>query len=281
MLPISVMRELEAIKLNPIALGKILELEPQVDCPVSHHFGPGLYIRSVEIKAGDFLVGHAHKTTHTVLVLSGQAVVFAADGVEQIDASLAPVIFAAGPGHKAVKCLSDCQWINVFPNPSDCRDIAALEQMFLDTSIAFDDAKLKASAHQEDRDDYLRAIAEIGLTDTDARAMSERDELVRIPDDFAWRVSVRNSPIAGKGLFLSVGAAVGETIAPATVNGIRSIVGKYVNHSATPNCKYERIVDETWLVAICRIEGSKGGSPGDELTVDYRQAVALSLEVTK
>jgi hypothetical protein len=281
MLPISVMRELEAIRLDPIAFGKMLEQEPQVDCPVTHHFGPGLYIRSVEMKAGDFLVGHAHKTTHTVLVLSGQAVIFTADGVKQIDASFAPVIFTAGPGHKAVKCLSACQWANIFPNPSDCRDIETLEQMFLDTSAAIDDVEFKASAHQEDREDYLRAIAEVGLTDADAQAISEREELVGVPGEFAWRLSVRNSPIAGKGLFLSVSAAVGETIAPATVNGIRSIAGKYVNHSASPNCKYERIGGETWLVAIRRIEGSKGGSPGDELTVDYRQSVALSLEVSK
>jgi len=65
------------------------------------------------------------------------------------------------------------------------------------------------------------------------------------------------------------------------VNRVRSEAGKYVNHSKSPNCEYQHFNGETWLVAIRDIEGSKGGSPGEELTVDYRQAVALSVEVSK
>ena len=32
--------------------------QPQVDCPVVHRFGPGIYIREVTIPAGALSIGH-------------------------------------------------------------------------------------------------------------------------------------------------------------------------------------------------------------------------------
>jgi hypothetical protein len=34
---------------------------PQTDCPVTHHFGPGVYIREVKIPAGSLVLGHKHQ----------------------------------------------------------------------------------------------------------------------------------------------------------------------------------------------------------------------------
>jgi len=34
--------------------------EEQVDCPVTHKFGPGIYIREVFLPAGSYVVGHHH-----------------------------------------------------------------------------------------------------------------------------------------------------------------------------------------------------------------------------
>jgi hypothetical protein len=277
MLPAEVIKELEAIKLDPVALGKMFELEEQTDCPVTHHFGPGIYIRSVQIKAGDFIVGHKHKTSHTVMALGGQVVAFTDDGIKQVNASQAPVIFTAGPGHKSAQCLADCCWVNIFPNPDDCRDIETLEARYLDK----ESAETAIDPRLDDRDDFRDAVVQFGMTEDQVKAMSDRDELVPIPDAYTWRLSIRPSSIEGKGLFLSVRAKKGEVIAPATVSRVRSEAGKFVNHSKSPNCEYKHFNGETWLVAVRDIDGAKGGSPGEELTVDYRQAVALSLEVSK
>ena len=38
--------------------------QPQADCPVTHRFGPGIYIREVLLPRGAYVVGHAHKTVH-------------------------------------------------------------------------------------------------------------------------------------------------------------------------------------------------------------------------
>jgi SET domain-containing protein len=83
---------------------------------------------------------------------------------------------------------------------------------------------------------------------------------------------------------MSVGACVGDVIAPARIADNRTVAGRYVNHSKSPNCEYVKWPDgDIYLVAKTNIQGAKGGEPGDELTVDYRQAlnVAGRLERTK
>lgn len=283
MLPPEVIRQLSAITLNADALALVMLEQPQAPCPVTHHFGPGIYIRSVSIKAGDFLIGHAHTDDHTVMVLKGRAVVLG-DTPKEIDATSGPVIFTGGRGAKIVAALSDCEWANIFQNPDNEKDIDSLENRYLvksDVAKSFEESHFVAMAesHNSDRYDYLKALSDIGMTEEQAKELSEREEMADMPPEYLWRVSVRESPIHGKGLFLSCGADYGEPIAPASVNGTRTMAGKYVNHSASPNCTYKRINGETWLVASKDIEGAMGGFYGDELTVDYRQSVKLSMEV--
>lgn len=277
MLPSAVINQLASIKIDADSMALYMMQQPQAPCPVSHSFGPQIYIRSVSFKAGDFLIGHAHKAAHTVMVMRGRAVVLG-DMPREIDATKGPVLFVGGTEKKVVFCLEDCEWANVFQNPDDCRDIETLEDRYLDKSWSFNQLESLAIDAQEDRDDYIKALADLGWTEEQAVAISERDELAETPDEYLWRISVRNSPIHGKGLFLSSPAKEGEVIAPATVNGIRTVAGKYVNHSASPNCKYVRMAGETYLMTTRDVFGAFGGSPGEELTVDYRQSVKLSME---
>jgi quercetin dioxygenase-like cupin family protein len=282
MLPSSVLNQLAQIKINADALALVLLEYPQAECPVTHHFGPGIYMRTVSFRPGDTIVGHDHKTPHTVMVLGGR-VVMLGENAKEIDATQGPVIFTGGLEKKAAICIEACNWVNIFPNPDDERDIETLESRYLEkSSLALDVEKReleeKHAYHDCDRADYFKALDDLRITPEEAQRISDRDELVSIPDEYTWRLSIRNSPIHGKGLFLSMNAAEGELIAPATVGGYRTVAGKYVNHSATPNCRYERINGETYLVSIKPISGAFGGNPGDELTADYRQAVNLSME---
>lgn len=280
MLPEAVITQLANIKIDPDALAVAMLELPQAECPVTHHFGPGVYIRTVSFKAGDFLIGHDHKQPHTVMVLRGRALVLGDSPIEYV----APAIFTGGKKKKVVFCLEDCHWSNIFPNPDNERDIDTLEDRYLDKSDVskqYDNILLGVQRSQVDSSDFMNALSDIGITEEEARAISDRDELTDMPDAYLWRLSVRESPIQGKGLFLSVAAEIGEQIAPATYGGIRTIAGKYVNHSASPNCKYEQIGDDIWLVAIKPICGANGGGSGGELTADYRQAVKTSKEYSK
>ena len=82
---------------------------PQVDCPVTHFFTPGLYMRQIFMPAGTFIIGHEHKTEHFNIVLTGKARVLIGEEIEEITA---PCIFISGAGIR--KCLlveEDMTWL--------------------------------------------------------------------------------------------------------------------------------------------------------------------------
>ena len=60
-----------------------LESFPQVECPVWHHFAPGLYARKMLIPKGTVLTGAVHKTEHLCIV-SGDIEVTTEEGVKRI-----------------------------------------------------------------------------------------------------------------------------------------------------------------------------------------------------
>lgn len=56
---------------------------PQRDCPVWHHFAPGVYARQMFIPAGTVLTGAVHKTEHLCIV-SGDIDVTTDEGMVHI-----------------------------------------------------------------------------------------------------------------------------------------------------------------------------------------------------
>jgi len=90
-------------------------------------------------------------------------------------------------------------------------------------------------------------------------------------------VQVKDSQIEGKGLFATANFEEGDVIAPARIDGMRTPTGRYINHSKKPNSFFVR--DEqnnVFAVAGRDIIGYRGGVIGEEITVDYRQAMRLS-----
>lgn len=252
---------------------------PQVECPVAHHFGPGIYIREVTIPAGAFAVGHRQRFEHLNIMLSGSVAVLDDEG--EVKVLNAPMIFTGQPGRKVGVVLETCTWQNVYPNPDNERDIDTLESKWLDKSTTWAalsnslQAQLSAN-HSEDRSDFLKLIKQAGFSEEIVRRQSENiDDQIPMPDGFA-RVTVRKSPIEGRGIFLTFPADRGELIGPARINGMRTPLGRFVNHSMNPNAVFVKQGDDIFLHASRRIAGCTGGDNGEEVTVDYRQALALS-----
>ena len=79
------------------SLEREIQKLPQVDCPVWHHFAPGLYARKMLIRADTVLTGAVHKTEHLVIV-SGDISVTTPDGTKRITG--AHEIFKSLPGEK-------------------------------------------------------------------------------------------------------------------------------------------------------------------------------------
>jgi hypothetical protein len=102
---------------------------PQVDCPVAHHFGPGIYIREVTMPSGIFAIGHLQKYPQLNVMLAGK-VLMEKDGEMQVMS--APLIFVGEPGRKVGYVLETCVWQNIYATEET--DIDKLEDMFLDKS---------------------------------------------------------------------------------------------------------------------------------------------------
>ena len=262
--------------------GAMLAL-PQVDCPVAHIFGPGVYIRQVSMKAGTFAIGHRQKHDHLNVILSGAVAVVTDEGVREMRA---PLVYVGKPGRKVGYVLEDCVWLNVYATNET--DVETLERTFIEKDATFSEMeelswKTSVAATQVDRDDYAAMLREVGIPESVARAQSENEaDQVAMPEQWASRFTVRASPIEGRGAFLSESAQAGEYIAPARINGKRTPAGRFVNHAALPNAQF--VKDESGdihLIALREIRGCAGGGVGEEITVNYRQALALSGIVTR
>ena len=235
---------------------------PQADCPLAHHFGPGVYIRELSMKAGTWAIGHRQRFEHLNILLQGSLRMDNADG-STTDLQ-APMIFTGQPGRKIGYVLEDMVWLNVYA--ADERDVDALEARFVEKSQAWLElagARLEQQikAREADRLDFAaQPMDPVQGRDVDAGATA----------------FVRPSAIHGMGAFVPATVEAFHTVGCAVSQGIRSALGRYLNHSTTPNAILVRRPDgDVDIVALVRIRGPQGGQLGDEVTIDYEQAARL------
>ena len=100
-------------------LGSELMNMPQVDCPLTHLFAPGVYYREIFMPANTCVVGHKHKTEHLNIVLSGKALVIIDGEKHKIEA---PTVFVSKPGvSKVLLIIEDMRYATI--HPTDETDI--------------------------------------------------------------------------------------------------------------------------------------------------------------
>ena len=106
---------------------------PQIECPVQHHFGPGIYIREVMMPAGVLVMGHHHKGPCMNVLVQGSMLIIDPEGEpRQIDA---PLTFTTGPGRKVAYMLSDVVFQNIFATEET--DVDVLEELLIEKSDAW------------------------------------------------------------------------------------------------------------------------------------------------
>ena len=252
---------------------------PQVDCPVIHKFGDGLYIRELHMMAGTLAIGHEQRFKHFNVFLKGKVMMLNLDGSSTI--LEAPMTFFAEPGRKVGYVIEDVIWQNIYPTTET--DVEKLEETYLIKSdswkqhhaLIHDMKKLESEA---DRQDFADALIEIGISEETVREQSENeDDQITFANN---RTMVADSPIQGKGLFATCPIPANQIILPARLNGYRTQAGRYTNHSCNPNARMEGDEDgNIYLISIRDIEGCKGGELGEEITVDYRQAISETLRI--
>lgn len=251
---------------------------PQVPCPVIHRYGPGVYIREVNIPAGTLAIGHHQNYEHTNILLKGRVTILNDDG--STSELCAPMMFVGKPGRKIGYIHEDMTWLNVYATEET--DVDKLESMFITKSEFWlnDHQNRGLLLLQSDADvkDYEKVLIEFGFTEDQARSQSENtDDIINLPYG-GYGIKVADSSINGKGLFATMDYQAGDLIAPARISGKRTIAGRYTNHSANPNAKMVKHDDgDIDLVAVRQILGGHGGQNGQEITIDYREALKLSI----
>lgn len=244
---------------------------PQADCPVSHHFGPGLYIRELRMKAGTLAVGHRQKLPHVNSFIQGRVLVLNPDGTQT--ELIAPCTFVGQPGRKIGFVLEDVIWQNIYA--TDETDIETLEETYLDKTEYSKEIYKKKADYESDHIDYKLLIEQSGISpeQVDSEVHNIEDQ---IPMPFGWhKTCVRTSDLHGKGFFASAPFEVGEVIAPAKIGEKRTPAGRFTNHSHNPNAELFPVGDDIILIALRDISGCKAGDNGEEITIDYRQSLRL------
>lgn len=250
---------------------------PQAHCPVAHYFGPQIYIRQVIFPAGVLAIGHKQRFEQMNIFISGRIAMIERNG--SLKEIRAPMTFMGPAGQKMGIIIETTTWLNVYPNPDDERDIDVLEAKWLDKSGPWTEKK-ESDTRQVDRDDYEKFLEEVDLTEDQVRRESEFEgDLIDLPEGYSAVLSVRNSDIEGKGVFTSWPFEENQIIAPVRIDGKRTILGRYLNHSADPNCKFVPLpCGDIILVTRRCVSGCKGGDQGEELTVDYRKSYQLRVQ---
>jgi hypothetical protein len=196
----------------------------------------------------------------------------------------APQMFTSQGGRKCALVLEDTVWLNVLA--TDLVDVEAVEAWMFDDGEQLARHYAQTFEHhralrQPERDDFAAFCAafeaETGVDEAGIREVSERtDDCIPFGDDIKHLV-VRASPIEGRGLFCTIPVEEGAFMAMARIGDKRTPAGRFVNHSHNPNAYFALDANGAiCLVARRRIAGCVGGDHGEEITVDYRQAVSLS-----
>ena len=95
-----------------------------VDCPVTHRFVNGCYLREIFMPKGSRVIGKIHATEHFNIVLAGECTVITAEGIEEIKA---PHTFISKAGvQKVVIVHEDCQWQTI--HLTDKKDLDEIEK---------------------------------------------------------------------------------------------------------------------------------------------------------
>lgn len=94
------------------------------ECPVTHRFAPGCYLREIFMPKGTRIIGKIHATEHFNILLSGKVTVITAEGDEYIEA---PCTFISKAGvQKVVIIHEDCIWQTV--HVTDSLDLDDIEK---------------------------------------------------------------------------------------------------------------------------------------------------------
>jgi len=115
--------------------GKSIANIPEI--PIKHLFADQIYIRQMEMKQGQIVVGAIHNHLHAWFLMKGRVLI---NNKKKKIEHIAPCYTVSQPGSKRfIYALEDSIFVNVHKNPSNTKDIEKLEKEI----VSFDIEKFK------------------------------------------------------------------------------------------------------------------------------------------
>lgn len=232
--------------------------QPQTDVPVKNSNVQGMYTREIVIPKDHFITGRVHIFDYVDIMLSGDITIATEDGFKRFTG---PNVFHGKAGRKrAGYTHEETRWITVHNWDSDNGDDYTNKLTCLNMG--------QFNAVAESRKDYMNLISELGSTEKDVREVVDNEiDMIAMPSEFEDSVYIDHSFIDGQGLFSNKEFSIGDVICVGSIDGMRTIGGRYSNHSITQNAKMQPYENGFNLVAITPIE------KGDEITTNYRDTL--------
>lgn len=101
----------------------------QVEIPLKHHFGGGIYAREILIPAGTIILGKRHRHSTLNFLVSGDLSLYMGEGVQSKRVS-GPLLFESSPGaRKLAYAHTDAIFINF--HPTEETDLEIIEEKFI------------------------------------------------------------------------------------------------------------------------------------------------------
>lgn len=87
---------------------------PQTECPLTHRFAPGVYLREISMPAGSVVIGKIHRTEHFNVLIRGACLIVHDDG--RREELRAPLTFVSKAGvQKVLYILENTIWQTIHP----------------------------------------------------------------------------------------------------------------------------------------------------------------------
>ena len=90
---------------------RVMEGLPQADCPITHHFAPGVYMREMFAPAGVLLTGAVHKTEHLSVLTKGR--VFVLNGEDRLEIVAPATVLSPKGVKRAIYAVEDSVWMTI------------------------------------------------------------------------------------------------------------------------------------------------------------------------
>lgn len=103
---------------------------PVIDeIPITHKFADQLYIRQMDMKAGQIVVGAIHNHLHVWFLMTGRVLIN--NNGKKIE-HIAPCYTVSEPGsRRVIYAVEDSIFVNVHKNPTNTKDIKELEKQIV------------------------------------------------------------------------------------------------------------------------------------------------------